>query len=251
MDKIFYQTQVENLLFNDEYYQKIDYNPQKEIMKKYRTFLKDHQTELTKKEYDYLTNFEHKTSNFFGLPKTHKNKEINEASAKSISNYTELPPSSDLIFRPIVAGPVCETHRLSNFIDILLQPYTKYIKSYVKDTNSYRQKISQDSILVSFDVESLYSNIPHDLGLEAIAFWINKYPGECPSRISNEFVLEGIKIILENNSFHFNDAYFIQTKGTAMGSKFVSIYATLKDIWMIASSFSPNQKNSCRNFIIY
>ena len=188
-------------------------------MKKYRTFLKDHQTELTKKEYDYLTNFEHKTSNFYGLPKIHKNKEINETCAKSTSNYIELPPSSDLTFRPIVVGPVCETHRLSYFIDILLQPYTKYIKSYVKDTKDFLQKlpsdISQDIILVSFDVESLYSNIPHDLGLEAIAFWINKYPGEFPSRISHEFVLEGIKIILENKSFHFNDDYFIQTKGTA------------------------------------
>ena len=64
-------------------------------------------------------------------------------------------------------------------------------------------------MLVSFDVESLYSNIPHYLGLEAIAFWINKYPDEFPSRISNEFVLEDIKIILENNSFHFNESYFI------------------------------------------
>ena len=95
----------------------------------------------------------------------------------------------------------------------------------MKDTKDFLQKlpskISQDSILVSFAVESLYSNIPPDLGLEAIAFWINKYPGEFPIRISNEFVLEGTKIILENNSFHFNDAYFIQTKGTAMGSKFV------------------------------
>lgn len=135
------------------------------------------------------------------------------------------------MFRPIVAGPVCETHRLSNFIDILLQPYTKYIKSYIKDTKDFLQKlptrISQESILVSFDVESLYSNIPHDLGLEAISFWINKYPDELPNRISNAFVLEGIKIILENNNFQFNDEYFIQTKGTAMGSKFAPIYATL------------------------
>ena len=61
--------------------------------------------------------------------------------------------------------------------------------------------ISQNSILVSFDVESLYSNIPHDLGLEAITFWTNKYPDEFPKRISSEFVLEGINLILENNFF--------------------------------------------------
>ena len=49
--------------------------------------------------------------------------------------------------------------------------YIKYIKSYIKDTKDFLQKlpheIPNDSILVSFDVESLYSNIPHDLGLEA------------------------------------------------------------------------------------
>ena len=84
-------------------------------------------------------------------------------------------------------------------------------------------KYSKGSILVYFDIESPYSNIPHDLGLEAIAFWINRYPIEFQSRISNEFVLEGIKTILENNSFYFNDAYFLQSKGTAMGSKFVPI----------------------------
>ena len=40
MDKIFYQTQVEKLLFNEDYYQKIDHNPQKEIMKNTGPFLK-------------------------------------------------------------------------------------------------------------------------------------------------------------------------------------------------------------------
>ena len=78
-------------------------------------------------------------------------------------------------------------------IDILLQPYTKYIKSYIKDTKDFLQKlpheISNDSILASFDVESLYSNFPHDLDLEAITFWINKYPREFSSRISEEFIL--------------------------------------------------------------
>ena len=134
-------------------------------------------------------------------------------------------------------------------------------------------EIPKDSILVSFDVESLYSNIPHELGLEAITFWTNKYPSEFPSRMSNDFVLEGIKLILKNNSFHFNDAYFLQTKGTAMGSKFAPIYATLvlayleekmyeqsekefdsefrgyleadfKRFWKTASLFSNEQKNS-------
>ena len=34
MDQVFYQNQVEKLLYNNEYYQKLDQNPQKEILKK-------------------------------------------------------------------------------------------------------------------------------------------------------------------------------------------------------------------------
>ena len=100
-------------------------------MKKYLT---EHETELTEKEFVYFTNFECKSINFYGLPKIHKNNTINEACKNSTSNYVELKPPENLSFRPILAGPVCETHKPSNLVDILLQPYTKYIKkSYIKD----------------------------------------------------------------------------------------------------------------------
>ena len=44
-----------------------------------------------------------------------------------------------------------------------------------------------------FDVENLYSNISHDLGLEAIDFWIDKSPDELPNTISKEFIIDSIK----------------------------------------------------------
>ena len=65
MTKEFYQKQIENMLLNSEYNKtNLDNNPHKEKMKKYRSLLKEHQTELTKTEFDFLTNFECKTSNF-------------------------------------------------------------------------------------------------------------------------------------------------------------------------------------------
>ena len=70
-------------------------------------------------------------------------------------------------------------------------------------------------------------NIPHDLVIEAIEYWLRKFRQELPARISVKFLLEGIKFILENSYFCFNDTYFLQTKGTAMGTKFAPIYATL------------------------
>ena len=133
----------------------------------------------------------------------------------------DLKPPGNLTFRTIVDGPVCETHRLSDLLDILLQPYTKYVKVYIKDTKDFLKKlpenIDENSILVTFDVENLYSNIPHDLGLEAIDFWINKYPNELPNRISKEFIINSIKLILENNSCCFNDTYSFKLKAQPRG----------------------------------
>ena len=46
-------------------------------------------------------------------------------------------------------------------------------------------------------------------------------------RFSKEFILDGIKLILANNTFSFNDKHYKQVKGTAMVTKFALVYATL------------------------
>ena len=102
----------------------------------------------------------------------------------------ELLDPTDLKFRPIVAGPICPTHRLSSLIDILLKPFIKYVKSYIRDDidflNYLPQSISDDEIFTSFDVTSLYSNITHNLGLEAIDFWLSKFPDDINERFSKK-----------------------------------------------------------------
>ena len=120
---------------------------------------------------------------------------------------------------------------MSNLIDILLKPYLSLIQSCVRDDidllNHLPPEINENEIFVSFDVTSLYSCIPHDLGMEAIQYWLSKRPDLLPDRISTEFVVNSIKLILENNSFQFGDRHFLQKNGTAMGTKFAPNYATL------------------------
>ena len=48
-----------------------------------------------------------------------------------------------------------------------------------------------------------------------------------PARFSNDFILKGIKLILENNNFTFNNVFYNQSKGTAVGTKVAQTYATL------------------------
>ena len=232
MNKEDYKELVETILNDEVYYTKLNTSPEKELNLKYKKFLQKFKSQMTEKEFDYLLNFEVKTSNFYGLPKVHKSKQINEKCKSANSGYVEITDKiSDLKLRPIVAGPSCHTHRLSNLIDILLRPYTEHVTSYLRDTtdflNNLPDTIPKDTILTSFDIEALYSNIPHKLGLEAIKYWIEKYPNTLNSRFSKEFILDGIKFILENNIFCFNDTFYRQEKGTAMGTKFAPVYATL------------------------
>jgi hypothetical protein len=65
------------------------------------------------------------------------------------------------------------------------------------------------------------------LGLEAIAFWMDKHRSEINPRFSKEFIVEGLQLVLGNNYSMFDDKHFLQIKGTAMGTKVAPTYATL------------------------
>ena len=69
MNKEHYQEMVETIILDTDYYEKLSENPHKDTAQKYHKLLKKYQNLLTKKELDYLENFEVKISQFYGLPK--------------------------------------------------------------------------------------------------------------------------------------------------------------------------------------
>ena len=231
MDKDYYKTKIMEIIGNQDNYKEVDKSIDNNVMRKVKLLITKHNQELTPQEADYVTNFEWKTSNFYGLPKVHKNKTIMDKCNDSDQSCIHVPQPIVLEMRPIVAGPMCATHRLSNLLDIILKPMTVNLKSHIKDSTDFLNKlptnIPNNSLLVTFDVTNLYGSIPHTLGLEAIRFWLNKHPESINNRFSHDFVIQGIKLILENNIFQFNDKYYQQTKGTAMGTKIGPTYATL------------------------
>ena len=86
----------------------------------------------------------------------------------------------DLPFRPIVAGPNCPTSRLSNLIDIILKPLISHVTSYIRDSTDFLAKlpitVPNETLLATYDVVSLHTNIPHDLRLTVVKYWLDKYP---------------------------------------------------------------------------
>ena len=113
MDMEHYKEIVENMLSDKKYYEKLDTDPQKTDRIKYNKFIKNYKDNLTQKEFDYLSNFERKHSNFYGLPKVHKSDEIRNACDQFDTHYVQVENVTNLKFRPIIAGPACQTHRLS------------------------------------------------------------------------------------------------------------------------------------------
>ena len=82
--------------------------------------------------------------------------------------------TDELKFRPIIAGPSNETHRLSN-LNALSTPLTKHKTCFIRDSTDFLNQLPNtvpiNSFLVSFDIENLYSNITHELGMDAIEYW--------------------------------------------------------------------------------
>ena len=56
---------------------------------------------------------------------------------------------------------------------------------------------------------------------------VGKHPDSLHSRFSKGFALERIKIILENDNCTFNNKFYRQSSGTAMGTIFPPTYVTL------------------------
>ena len=59
------------------------------------------------------------------------------------------------------------------------------------------------------------------------SFWINKYPPTLHPRFNKKPIVKVIEIILNNNSFRFNNMNNIKTQGTGKGIKMSPTYATL------------------------
>ena len=231
MKRDFYISKMNDHLDKTETYHKLSQNEDNGTMNKIKGLVKKHENIFTKKEKAYIINFEYKTSYFYGLPKIHQSKRIKENILEQNSSYVQCGTDVDLKMRPIVAGPVCPTHRLSNLIDVVLKPYLKHVKSYIRDSvdflNHLPENIDEDSLLVTFDVNSLYTNIDHQVGLDAIRYWLETYPEDLNPRINKEFVLEAIELILKNNILEFNGNFYKQIKGTAMGTKMAPTYANM------------------------
>ena len=152
-----------------------------------------------------------RTQEMYFLKKIHKN-----------------PPSA----RPIVSGCSGPTERISVYLDHWLQPLAKSLPSYIKDTKEFIKyiestKLPKDCILCTLDVSSLYTNIPTEDGIHATLQAIENWEDKDPSCPPTSWLKKLLELILYKNVFRFNDNFYIQKQGTAMGTRMAPAYANI------------------------
>jgi len=131
--------------------------------------------------------------------------------------------------RPIVSDCNSESTRICEFIDHFLQPVSTKHPSYLKDTydfiNRIRGKIIEPHwLLISADVESLYTNMKIDLILESIREAFNDFPA---LNRSDEDILKLLELTLRHNDFVFDGAHYLQICGIAMGRRYAPAAANI------------------------
>jgi hypothetical protein len=166
---------------------------------------------------------------FYTLPKIHKPTDKWTVPGK-------IPPG-----RPIVSDCDSESEKVAGFIDDYIKGKANKHPSYLKDTYDFVEKIKdleipEGALLITLDVESMYTNINHDKGLEAVA-------GLFEERERNpkfHAVMKLLELSLKRNDFKYNNQHFLQISGTSMGKKWAPHYA---DIYM--AKFEKEALDKC------
>ena len=130
--------------------------------------------------------------------------------------------------RPILSGNGHPTEWVSAWVDTQLQPLMLSLPTFLKDTSHLltlldNHTLTSHSRIIYLDVKSLYTNIPQSEGINSIIEVGHKLMPETDFHT----VAVLAELVLKNNIFKFNQKYYIQKEGTAMGTRMAQAYANI------------------------
>ena len=233
LDPNFYKDSVMKILNTDKY-EKLPRDVERFTLASLKGLISRNKNCLHKKERRAILNFESKPANLYALPKIHKSKVILDSLKNCQDIHLHVPNPIDLQFRLINGGPKSVVSGLADLMNTLLGPFVEKVDSRVRDVFDFIEKMpkfsSQDLPfieLISLDVKSMYESLEQNLGIPALIYYLQKYKSLLPTRITEKFVVESMKFILENNNGYFNGDFYKQVTGTATGIKPAPRYADL------------------------
>ena len=167
--------------------------------------------DLSRDTLNYFADEDPKFARFYLLPKIHK-------------RLQNVPG------RPVISNCCFYTENISSVLDYHLQPPAQKVKSSIKATNHFLNKIRKlgslpnGAIPCTIDVVDRYPNIPHGEGLASLCRFLETRDNK---QISSDTLTELVEVVLKNNIFEFDEKTFKQKRGTAIGTKFAPPYAIL------------------------
>ena len=161
---------------------------------------------IDKATYDYLRVSSSKPGVLFGLPKVHK---------------------EGVPLRPILSSIGTCGYNIAKFFVPYLEKLTTN-KFTVKDSFTFAQEISSfqssdNFVMASFDIKSLFTNIPLD---ETINIAANSLYSDNNSFLSLSITQfrKFLGLAVKNTLFYFNDKLYRQIDGVAMGSPIRALF---------------------------
>lgn len=157
---------------------------------------------------------EPKRRTFYILPKLHK----------EVWPDPEMPPG-----RPIISDVGSVSRQCASFIDYFLSPIAQSLPSYIRDSSHAIAclndiQVTPSTILFTLDVTALYTNVPIEGGIEAVARAFLQFKDDRRPDLS---ILTMLRVLLTSNDFFYKDNHYLQVEGTAMGSAYGASFANI------------------------
>jgi len=102
----------------------------------------------------------------------------------------------------------------------------------IKDTTQFTNELEnitcqKNDWLVTIDVKSLYTNLLYNESIQACLEALYKLEETNPQQPPSKILANLLEVVLKNNTFVFNDIFYKQLYGKAMGTKFAPAYENI------------------------
>ncbi|CAF0863808.1 unnamed protein product [Brachionus calyciflorus] len=134
--------------------------------------------------------------------------------------------------RPIISAVGTYNYKLAKYLDEILKPLLDNSKYILKDTFDFVNKIkslstSIDKNLASYDVQSLFTNIPTIETIEIILNDVFKDGIEKFHNFNRKQLKKLLIVCTQESHFQFNGEFYDQIDGVAMGSPLGPLFANI------------------------
>ena len=141
---------------------------------------------------------------------------------------TNIPP-----LRPVESASGTTFENASHFVDLHSNDLVKSLPSYWEDTPDMLRDFEKQNnqgpqpagaIPVTLDITSLYTNIPLKQGIDIFEAFLNTRQNKS---VPTQFLVTLLTLVLTCNILIFDNVYYLQRIGTAMGTRVAPTFACL------------------------